>query len=238
MTIAGALGATTPTPELPAAARQFVNAAATDLVARRGVALVQVGPRQPPEVHALCHWINHELQAPIDFIEPVDPVAIGHAASLHALREDLHAQRIETLVIIGANPAYDTPGDLGFGEAIGGVPFSVHLGLYEDETAARCTWHLPLSHPLESWSDLRAFDGTASIVQPLIRPLYDSRTAHELLALLGGALEASAFDVVRDHWRRTNSGNGDFDAWWRQSLQDGVIANSAAPHAYLRPRRN
>jgi Fe-S-cluster-containing dehydrogenase component/anaerobic selenocysteine-containing dehydrogenase len=232
LAIAGELGAATPAVELPAAVREFVKAAAIDLSARRGMALVLAGPRQPPEVHALCHWINHELRAPIDFIEPVDQGATGHADALHTLREDLDARRIDTLFIIGANPAYDTPGDLRLADAIGAIPFSVHLGLHDDETAARCTWHLPQSHPLESWSDIRAFDGTASIVQPLIRPLYDSRTAHELLTLLGGsATTDSGFDIVRDHWRHANNGNADFEAWWRQSLQDGVIADSAAPHA-------
>ena len=190
--------------------------------------MVLAGPRQPPEVHALCHWINAELRAPVDFIDPVDPAVTGHADALRAVADDAHAGRIETLVIIGANPAYDAPGHLGLGDAIARVPFSVHLGLHEDETAARSTWHLPLSSPLESWSDIRAFEGTASIVQPLIQPLYDSRTAHELLALLGGAASASAFDIVRGQWRGTNAGGSDFDGWWRQSLQDGVIAGSAS----------
>jgi len=94
---------------------------------------------------------------------------------LRALADDLAAQRVETLIIIGANPAYDGPGDLRLGDLIAAVPFSAHFGLYADETAMRCRWHLPMSHPLESWSDLRAFEGTASIVQPLIRPLYDTQ---------------------------------------------------------------
>ena len=126
-----------------------------------------------------------------------------HAESLRALVDALHDGHIDTLIIIGANPAYDAPGDLAFADAISAAPFSVHLGLYRDETAARCTWHLPLSHPLESWSDIRAVDGTASIIQPLIRPLYDTRTAHQLVAMLSEAIRLSSFDVVRNHWRAT-----------------------------------
>ncbi len=228
LAIAGALGTAGPQAALPADLAQFTRSATADLLAQLGAAMVLAGPRQPPEVHALCHWINEQLDAPIDYIAPVDPVAMGHAESLRNLAGDIHAGRIETLIVIGANPAYDTPGELGLADAIGAVPFSAHLGLYQDETAARCTWHLPLSHPLESWSDIRAFDGTASIVQPLIRPLYDSRTAHEILAMLGGAVAPSAFDLVREQWRATRNGASDFDAWWRQSLQDGVIADSAS----------
>jgi Fe-S-cluster-containing dehydrogenase component len=228
LAIAGALGTAGPQAALPADVAQFTKSATADLLAQRGAAMVLAGPRQPPEVHALCHWINEQLDAPIDYIAPIDPVAMGHAESLRNLVGDIRAGRIETLFVIGANPAYDTPGELGLASAIGTVPFSAHLGLYQDETAVRCTWHLPLSHPLESWSDIRACDGTASIVQPLIRPLYDSRTAHEVLAMLGGAVAASAFDLVREQWRDSRNGVSDFDAWWRQSLQDGVITDSAS----------
>ncbi len=212
---------------LPDEINQFARSSAADLAARRGAAIVLAGIRQPAEVQALCHWINAELGAPIDFIAPVDPASISHAESLRTMADDAKGGRLQTLIIIDANPAYDAPGDLNLGDTIAAVPFSAHLGAYADETAARSTWHLPLSHPLESWSDLRAFDGTASIVQPLIRPLYDSRTAHEVLALLNGAVAASPYELVREHWRAASAAS-DFDAWWRQVLQDGVIANTAA----------
>ena len=144
---------------------------------------------------------------------------------------------MHTLVILDANPVYDTPGELGLADAIGSVPFTAHLGLYDDETAARCTFRLPRTHELESWSDLRAFDGTASIVQPLIRPLYDTRTAHELLAMLGGLAPGSAHDLVRQTWQ-PQAGSGSSDDRWRQALHDGVIAGTqsvpvAAPPAKL-----
>src|SRR5882762_3388496 len=196
LALASALGATVPTGELPAGAARLARAAAADLKSAPGQALVLAGRSQPPEIHALCHWINAQLKAPVDLIEPVDPVPIGHAVALRALADDLAAQRVETLVIIGANPAYDGPADLRLGDLIAAVPFSAHFGLYADETAMRCRWHLPMSHPLESWSDLRAFEGTASIVQPLIRPLYDTRTAHQLIAILQGEVSPSSHDIV------------------------------------------
>ncbi len=228
LVIARELGATVPNAELPEGVLNFTGAVAADLKSRLGRAIVLAGPRQPAEVHALCHWINGTLRAPVDFIEPVDAGSAGHMDSLRALAADIHSGATQTLIIIDTNPAYEAPHEIELAEAIAGVPFTVHLGPYDDETAARCTWHLPLSHPLESWSDLRAFDGTASIVQPLIRPLYDTRTAHELIALLGGAVALSSHDIVRANWQ-AQSGTADFTAWWRQTLQDGVIANSVAP---------
>ncbi len=226
LVVAEALGAPAADAPLPAGAEKFARAAAADLKAQAGNALVLAGRRQPAEVHALCHWINNALHAPVDFIEPVDPAAMGHGASLEALGQDIAANKVETLVVLADNPAYDAPGELHLGDAIASVPFSLHLALYDNETSERCKWHLPLSHPLESWSDLRAFEGSASIVQPLIRPLYDTRTAHHLLATLQGSLTTSPYDLVRATWQTV--ANGDFNSWWRNTLQDGIVANTAA----------
>jgi molybdopterin-containing oxidoreductase family iron-sulfur binding subunit len=229
LAVAREFGAPTPAVTLPRDSEAFARSIVDDISGRPEASLVLAGPRQPAEIHALCHWINSKLQAPVDFIAPVDPHPSGHAETLRNFAADAAAGRIETLFIIGANPAYDAPGELGLAEAIGKAPFSCHLGCYRDETAARCTWHLPQSHALESWSDIRAFDGTASIIQPLIRPLYDTRTAHELVAMLAGA-PATPFDLVRNQWRSFGGVNGDFETWWQRAVQDGVIANTAAPH--------
>jgi molybdopterin-containing oxidoreductase family iron-sulfur binding subunit len=178
-------------------------------------------------VHALGHWINGTLRAPVDLTAPVDVTAPSHADALHALRDDIAGRRVHTLLVIGANPAYDTPGELGLGEAIRSVPFTASLGLYADETADACTWQLPLAHPLESWSDLRSLDGTASIVQPLIRPLYDTRTAHDLIAYLAGAAAPSSYDLVRQTWQAHAQGGTDFETWWRGIVHDGVVPDTA-----------
>ncbi len=226
--IARALGASVPQLQGPPEAEQFAKAAAADLTARQGGGLVLAGPRQPAEVHALCHWINNELNAPVDFIAPVDPLNVGSTESLKTFAADVRAGAIETLMILGANPAYDAPGDLGLGDAVAAVPFSAQSGLYRDETAARCTWHLPLTHVLESWSDIRAYDGTASVIQPLIRPLYDSRTPHQILGLLSDGTGPTSYDTVRGYWQQASNPGSDFDDWWRQTLQDGVVADTAA----------
>ena len=183
---------------------------------------------KPPRSTRFVIGSTVSSQAPIDFIAPVDPVTASNAESLQTLADDARAGRVETLFAFGVNPVYDAPGTLGFADALGRVPLSVHLGHYHDETAERSTWHLPLSHALESWSDIRAFDGTASIMQPLIRPLYDSRTAHELVAMLGGAVSPSAFDLVRAQWQSLKAAQSDFDVWWRETLQNGVVADTAA----------
>jgi molybdopterin-containing oxidoreductase family iron-sulfur binding subunit len=126
--------------------------------------------------------------------------------------------------MMGSNPAYAAPGALKLGDLIEKVPFTACLSLGDNETARRCQWRLPMSHALEAWSDLRAIDGTASIVQPLIRPLYDTRTAHHLVGLLAGTLSADPYGLVRETWQ--SHAAGDFETNWRQWLHDGVISDT------------
>jgi molybdopterin-containing oxidoreductase family iron-sulfur binding subunit len=237
LTVAKALNNETGKASLPEYAAHFAKTVAADLLAHRSRALVVVGERQSAELHALAHWINAQLAAPVDLIAPVDPHPLRSDQALQAFTSDLDAGRVETLIVAEANPAYDTPGELGLAGKIAKVGFSAHLGLHDDETAAQCRWHLPASHALESWSDLRAFEGTASIVQPLIRPLYDSRDAHELLAMMQGEVAPSSYKLVRQTWQ-AQAGTSDFEGWWRKALHDGVIANTAArPLAGQTPKR-
>jgi molybdopterin-containing oxidoreductase family iron-sulfur binding subunit len=224
--IARKLGATVGEPALPSDARAFADRAADALMAARGRAFVLAGAGQSPELHALCHWINGALNAPIKYLDPVDSVERDHGASLTALAKDLAKQQCDALVILEANPVYDAPDSFEIAKAISKVPLSVRIGLRHDETSAVTRWHLPLSHPLESWGDTRAVDGTAALVQPLIRPLYDTRTADEILALLAGAPVKKAYDLVQAQWR--HSASGDFESWWRGALEQGVASDSAA----------
>lgn len=219
--IANALGAGLDQPKLPPASERFVNASVRDLIAHKGHALVLAGRTQRAEIHALAHWINAQLDGPLHFIEPFDRSPAHEPSTFAALAGDLDGGRVETLVIVDANVGYDALAELSIAVALDKVPFSAYLGSYADETAGLCQWQLPQSHALESWSDLRAVDGTATIVQPLIRPLYATRSAHDLLAMLVGENEAASYDLVRETWR--SSGGASFEDWWRQTLQDGVV---------------
>ncbi|MBV9992146.1 MAG: 4Fe-4S dicluster domain-containing protein [Alphaproteobacteria bacterium] len=219
--IANDLGAGLGEPQLSDAARKFATRASAELRAAHGRALVLTGEGQGAELHALCHWMNARLAAPVDAFPSQDPVAGDHVGEMTAFANDLHAGRIRTLLIADANPAYDAPDALHIPAGIAKVPFSAHIGLYVDETAQACTWHLPLSHALESWGDARAPDGTASIVQPLIRPLHQTRTCDEYLAWFATGKPASAHALTRAAWQAS-------DRNWRQMLSDGAVANTAA----------
>ena len=209
----------------------LLDAIARDLRAHRGASLVLAGDRQPPQVHAIVHAINAALGnhgATISFSDPVAADVRAGAASLAELARDLEAGAVDTLLILEANPAYDAPVDLDFDQRIARARLSVHLGLHADETAHACHWHVPAAHALESWSDARAHDGTVTILQPLIAPLYDGRSAHELLALLLDRAPRTAHDIVREFWLGRMAGT-DAEARWTDALQRGVVPDTRLP---------
>jgi molybdopterin-containing oxidoreductase family iron-sulfur binding subunit len=217
--------------QLPTPDPRFIAALVRDLQKNRGASIVVAGEEQPPAVHAIAMAINQALGnigSTITITDPIEVAPVNQLDSLKQLVADMNAGAVKTLIILGGNPVYDAPNDLQFVKALDKVPFRAHLSPYYDETSMHVHWHIPETHYLESWSDARAHDGTVSIVQPLIAPLYNGRSPHEVLGALLGGLDASPYDVVRAHWLPDN-GFINFDATWRKWLNDGIIAGSALP---------
>jgi len=218
-------------------ARRWATLIAEDLRrAGSGNSILMPGLWQPPSVHELAHAINCKLGNVGRTVYFIDPVAAQGAASFAELVADLRAGAVDTLLILDGNPAYDAPADSGFAHALtemtnktsGGnyASLTLHLGTHSNETAFACRWHVPMAHWLESWGDARAFDGTASLTQPLIAPLYDGVTIAEFLDGVLGHPPRGGFAILRDYWKQQVT--GDFDAWWLKTLQDGVVADSAS----------
>jgi MoCo/4Fe-4S cofactor protein with predicted Tat translocation signal len=192
----------------------------------RGV--VVVGREQPPLVHALGHAINRRLGAfgtTVRAIEPLLPAQDGDA-SIVALAEAISGGGVTHLLLIGVNPVYDAPADLQFADLLGRVPLSLHLGQHRDETAAACRWHVPQSHALEAFGDLRAFDGTVGLRQPAALRLDPSLGLEEMIALLLGQAP-NGRDLLEATWRESWAEG--FDARFARSLEDGLVAGTAAP---------
>ncbi len=214
-------------------ANPFLYQAAHDLLAHRGSSLVIAGDHQRPEVHAFAHAFNQTLGNvgnTVFYTNPVDANPLNQTESIKDLVAEVHAGKVDLLVILGGNPAYDAPADLNFAELLKSnrVPLRVHLGLYQNETAELCQWHINQAHELETWGDARAYDGTVSIIQPLIGPLYNGKSTVEFIALLAGQADANGYDLVRAYWQKQHSG-ADFEAFWRKSLHDGWIEGTALP---------
>jgi len=208
-----------------------VAAVVKDLNANRGASVVIAGEHQSPRVHAIAHAMNAQLGnigKTVAYSDPVEVMPADQMASLTALVKDMNSGAVETLLIIGGNPVYDAPADLGFLAALKKVHLRAHVGAYVNETAEWCHWHVPEAHYLESWSDARAYDGTASIVQPLIAPLYGGKTPHEVLNVVLGRGDESAHDTVRGYWQTQHKGD-DFGDFWQTSLHQGMIAGTAFP---------
>ena len=221
----GARGSVTPEQQT------VVAAIVQDVRAAGGRAAFVAGSTQPPAVHALVAALNGRFGAAtttylaLDGAAPVVPVG----PAIEALVRDMDAGAVDGVVMLGTNPVYTLPADSGFAEALARVPFSVHHGLYRDETGQRASWHLPAAHFMEAWGDTRALDGTLSVIQPLIEPLYAA--AHSdvevLNALITGRNNAG-YDIVR----RTLQGSlgsiaTNFEDAWRTALHDGFVSGTA-----------
>jgi molybdopterin-containing oxidoreductase family iron-sulfur binding subunit len=208
---------------------QWLDAAAKDLQAHRGRAIVVAGESQPPAVHALAHAMNEALGAPGSTVIYTEPLISNTGDPVQQFKElvgEINAGKVDMLVIIDSNPVYECPVDSDFEQILKKVPLKIHHGLYYDETAYNCDWHISGTHYLEHWSDARAVNGAVSIVQPLIAPLYGSHSAHELLALLNGQPDVSGYDLVRANWQSQAKGSESFDMFWRRSVHNGFIAGT------------
>ncbi|MGB0036342.1 MAG: TAT-variant-translocated molybdopterin oxidoreductase [Candidatus Acidiferrales bacterium] len=218
----------------------WLPAVARDLQGHRGTSLVVAGSEQPPFVHALAHAMNAALGnvgKTLYYTEPLEANPVNEIESLREIVSDLNAGKVNLLAILGGNPVYDAPADFEFGPALLKAKLRVHSGLYYDETGELCHWHVPAAHFLESWSDSRAYDGTIGIVQPLISPIYDGHSAHEIVAVLSGEAGKSGHVFVRDYWKSQRAEKDKaFEAFWERSLHDGVMANSALPPINVSPR--
>ncbi len=220
----------------------WVGPLVRDLQQHAGACLIMAGDEQPAAVHALAHVLNHKLGnvgRTLRYTAPVEARPLDQAASLRELVGDMQAGRVDLLLILDGNPIYSAPSDLGFQAALDatvkrGGALVIHAGLYDDETAEHCHWHVPLAHALEAWSDLRASDGTVTLVQPLIAPLYAGKSAHEILAGFTERPDRAGYELVRAHW--SAHWPLDFEARFRRALHDGFIPETALPEKIVEAR--
>jgi MoCo/4Fe-4S cofactor protein with predicted Tat translocation signal len=227
---------------LPELATQWVKPLAADLLKRKQKAAVVAGDTLSAVGHALVHAINAKLEAggktvtytapPFAGFEKDGPdadAAADQTGSLKKLAADMAAGQVTELVVLGGNPVYTAPADLNFLDALRKVPFKFHHGLYQDETAVHCDWHVNAAHELESWGDVRAIDGTVTVLQPLIAPFFGGKTAIELVAAVLDKPQGLAQDprlLVQGTWTAAAAKKdkaADLDAAWHAAVEQGVV---------------
>ena len=225
----GASGVSSPSYNWTGEQQNFLAAVAKDLKAHAGKSVVIPGLYQDPSVAGLAAAMNQALgntgKTALVSGQPVNPLPSDQIADIKALVADLNAGKVNWLVMLNTNPIYNAPADLNFASAFNKAKVTVHLGSHLDETGQIADWHIPAAHSLESWSDARAYDGTYTIVQPLIDPLYGGKTAHHVLQTLLNEPFLSPHDAVRETAKSYIK--GDFETGWRKALHDGWIDGTA-----------
>ena len=223
-------------PKLSDLAERWIAPLADDLLAAKGASVVVVGDQQPAAIHLLAHAINEKLGAfgsTVVFTEPLEVRPSDQLADMKQLSEDIKANKVEVLFLLGGNPAYDTPADLELANHLAAMKGTkVHFGEQVNETVieGQCTWHINAANFLETWGDVRAYDGTVSIQQPLIAPLHAGKSLIELFAMLLDQGVNDPLEVVLSTWKKhfdIKVNSGDFEVWWQSALRDGVIAGTA-----------
>jgi MoCo/4Fe-4S cofactor protein with predicted Tat translocation signal len=208
--------------------QKFAASLLKDLKASAGKCVVIPGEQASPAIHAAAYQLNSALGAvgkTVIYTETVNPMPSEQVADLKSLVGDMHAGKVQWLVMLGVNPMYSAPADLEFAAAFEKVGHAVHLGSHVDETGAISEWHVNKSHYLESWSDARTYDGTISIIQPMIAPMYGGHSSHDVLQSLLDSPQASAFDAVKANAKTYIK--GDFETAWRKALHDGWVDGTA-----------
>ena len=208
-------------------AAKFMTLLLADLKKSGGKCVVIPGEQASPAVHAAAFALNQSLGAvgkTVVYTETVNPMPSEQLADMKALVADMNAGKVQWLTILGGNPIYTAPADLNFADALSRVPVSASLGMMLDETGTATTWHINKAHYLESWTDARAYDGTITIVQPMIEPLYGGKSAHDVLQGLLDSPQNSAFDAVSANAKTYMKGG---EPAWRKALHDGFVADTA-----------
>lgn len=198
---------------------EWIKALAKDLKKNKGKSVLIAGAHQSALTHGLVSLINQAVASNSLVSYHAVSDSYSNLADLKKLSAQISKKQISTLVMLGGNPVFNTPADLDFANGIKNVERTVHVSPYVDETSSMSTWHLPVSHYLESWSDAQNADGTLSIVQPLIQPLYDSKSMLEILNMLVNKTQRSGYDIVVESWKGKN---------WKQTLHDGVLKGSSS----------
>ena len=212
----------------------WVKAAAKDLFDGRGESIIIGGSSLSKEFHQLIALINYNLKAPVDYY-PLNMSQVSSVKNFDSLCKDMKDGKINNLIILGANPVYDSPVDFDFEESLKKVKNSVHLTNIIDETSKLCSWNIAMNHYFECWGDAMTYDGHVSIVQPQIMPLFDSKSIIQVLSPIVHSKEQSAYDTVKNVWKSNIIKSGNFEREWDKVLHDGLYKKPILKKVNVRP---
>ncbi len=203
-----------------------LSKAAEELWANRGASLVVCGSNDK-DVQVLVNGINAMLgNYGTTILNNGVNYRQGNDEAMAALIADVESKRVAGIIFYNCNPVYDHPMGGQLAAALKNLSLSVSTSSTEDETAFTSTYKAPDHHYLESWNDFEPKDGSYSLSQPAITPIFKTRQAQE--SLLTWATEpVEYFSFVKKNWENWfygKAGSGlDFQSFWDKCLYDGVL---------------
>ncbi|NML19865.1 TAT-variant-translocated molybdopterin oxidoreductase [Pseudoflavitalea sp. G-6-1-2] len=207
--------------------KKGIEAAAADLVANKGKALVVAGSNNV-NIQIIVNAINEAIGANGTTINFAAPILThqGLDAEMAQLVSDMEGGKVGALLIAGVNPAYEYFDGEKFKKALNNVKVTISFNEKLDESTKGCKYVLPAPHFLESWGDAEFKAGQFSMIQPTINPLFQTRPMQD--SLLKWAGNATAYDVYFKNYWTSKLGSADN---YNKALQDGVIETAIAPAA-------
>ncbi len=222
--LAKIFGAITQT-QIPGKLADHIQAAVDTVVAElrsAGKNAVVVSGVQDVNAQALVLAINEALKS--NAFEPHVTIKTrqGNNADVMTLVNDMNAGSVGALIMCGVNPVYSLPNSEDFISGLSKTDMTVSFSMKEDETSSRVQYIAALPHYLESWGDVEMKTGHYGLVQPTIRPLFDTKQFQEALLLWNGNT-ATYHDYIKNHWTSDILG----ETSWNDTLHDGVYVSDA-----------
>ncbi len=203
-----------------------INKAAADLLKSKGKSLVVSGSNDPA-IQTLITGINTMLGSygATITLNDYSNDRKGNDAQMSQFIADAKAKKLDAVIFLNCNPVYNYSKGAELGKALKNIDLTISTADRNDETASLVDYVAPTNHYLEAWNDAEPKNGSFSLGQPTISPIFDTRQEQQSLLLWAGN-DISYFDYLKNNWQTRFSEGKEglaFQSFWDKCLQDGVL---------------
>ncbi|WP_179374716.1 TAT-variant-translocated molybdopterin oxidoreductase [Winogradskyella wichelsiae] len=206
---------------LPQALDAAVKAAASELkkAGSNGVVLTGI---QDVNAQTTVLDINEHLRSKAFDSKTAIKTRQGNDKAVTKLVADMKAGKVGAIIMNGVNPLYTLPNAADFKAGLSKTELSIAFSMKQDETSSNCQYIAAAPHYLESWGDIEMKTGHYSMMQPTIRPLFDTKQFQEVLMTWTNAT-GTYRDYLKSVWTQSILNGASFN----KAIQDGVFVSSS-----------